>query len=229
MPQDCALRGLLVDIATAVPADRRHGHEKNMKWSMKHGVAHVQLPWLDCQRQAPAEAKVLLEARQAWARTAAAASAAGAAGDGSAGGSAAQEAAQGAAQLERLPPPPLPAAGAAAAPEAEDKTDEMVSKLAAWSSRPSCKRQARQLPVTRGARSSASPAAAAQLGGSSVAASDAGSGSVAKECQEAVEYVPGPLLLFPDTSAVLSMLGANGLQGRTVLSMGVLQVGLVTV
>lgn len=42
----------------------RTGHESNLV--LRKGAFHVRLPWLQCQRQAPAEALVLKNVRNAW-------------------------------------------------------------------------------------------------------------------------------------------------------------------
>ncbi len=128
--------------------------------SKTHSVAgkpaHVRLPWVRCQRQAPAEASVLLEARAAWAVQ------------------------------------PMPESQPSEVPRAPSS-----GRAAAESESPRSARQDVQTPPQPKTKSETS---AAPPGGT------------------------GPLLLFPDTSAMLSMLGAGqGTGAATPFTMHLLE------
>jgi hypothetical protein len=71
--QDCAARGLVVDVAQHVPNDRARssvsntsGRELCLSWTKPWREVHVQMPWTTCQRAAPAEAAVLRAAKAVW-------------------------------------------------------------------------------------------------------------------------------------------------------------------
>lgn len=124
-------------------------------WVLAGGAVHVRLPWLQCQRQAPAEAAILKQARAAWAAAAVVAAAA--------------------------PPPPAP---------------------------------------SREPRPAAAPTGRASRGGASPTGPPAAAAAV-----EAAATGAGPLLLFPDTSALLAMLGATGFASAgTPLTLRLLEV-----
>lgn len=132
------------------------------------GKCHVRLPWLACQKQAPAEAEVLktvksvYQQRSTWEQQ--------------------QPQPPAAATIAAAPPPPPP-------------------------------------PPQAGAPPPPPPAAAA----APYTAAAAAAAPSAPSASASPSWGRGPLLLFPDTSAVLSMLGANLSLARPVVSLGELQ------
>jgi hypothetical protein len=210
--------------------------------SLSPRQVHVQVPWLSCQRLAPAEAPVLQQMKDAWRRARRAeppADCAPAAG-------AAAAAAPGAAMspFQQPPPPPRqapqeqplaaalasileqqqPQPPAPAPPPPPRRVSGGGDAAIPFGQPPPPPPRAPQPPPPppRAAQPPPppprpTPAPAAAVGGSPEAA------TAALGAAEA-EFAGGPLLLFPDTSALLAMLGANPALGGTTLSVAQLQV-----
>lgn len=168
--QQC--QGLVYDIPKAEKS-AGHSHEHKLTLSRLTAGCDLRLPWLQCQKQAPAEAQLLRSVKDVFR-----------------------------AQGPWLRPPPQPAAAVAAS----------ISPAA-----------------------TAQPAVTAGGGGGSgltpppppppavAGAADRSAASWSLSSTSTQAFGRGPLLLFPDTSALLSMLGANAQLGPPVLSMSSLQ------
>lgn len=177
----------------------RKGRELNLAWSKPWQAVHVQMPWLSCQRSTPAEAAVLQDAKAIWGRpgggggrVVAGSQQTADTSSSSVGSNAAGAVATGGAL--RRPPPPLPlrrAAGAAAAAAAA-----ATAAAAAAAASPA----AVSTPATSDTASSPAQASCAIAAPLRLPV-----GEDTPACG-ALSYAEGPLMLFLDTSALLSML-----------------------
>lgn len=195
--QDCAARGLVVDIAQEVPVSERasrtdsKGRELNLSWSLPWQEVHVQMPWLSCQRAPPAEAAVLKAAKAVWSKRAAAADSS---------------------SRDRH------ASTVSLAADAQQKQQQQQQQQHMGlnnSRRHGCVVAAAAATAAAGKESAVSslietppPPPRAALAAEAMGAS--ASTGVRGTAAAAVEYQEGPLMLFLDTSALLSMLGCAG-------------------
>lgn len=214
--QDCAARGLVVDIAKELPVSERkcsdsRGRELNLAWSLPWTGVHVQMPWLSCQRSKPEEAAVLQAAKAVWGRRAAAA----AAGPGRLLAASAQRS-----QWQRS------AGDGGVTPGGSSRVGGVVAAMAAAAGGG----EDMQLPLLHPPPPPPPPAklAAATSNSSSTAFAapllPAQAGSSSSTNSSAVEYQDGPLMLFVDTSAFLAMLGCPGsVTSSTNLTLKLLQ------
>jgi hypothetical protein len=227
--QDCAARKLVVDIAKELPVAQRtrtdsRGRELNLVWSLPWQQVHVQMPWLSCQRSTPSEAAVLQAAKAVWGRGPVAA----AAGSSTAGPSSQQQ------QRRQLTPPSLAAGSggrmaavvaamsaeaAGVRPQQDDNAVLPFMQQPPPPPPPAAAKPQQKPPGSVKFSFSAGPSTSSAAGAAAEPAGDSSSSSSA-----AVSYQDGPLMLFVDTSAFLSMLGCPGnVASGTCLTLKLLQ------
>ena len=229
------------------------GRELNLRWHKPWNTVHVQMPWISCQKRAPAEAPVLQLAREAWGVgrrgrpvVAAAAVAGGGGGggivEGGGAGTIGSSSSRGGGTLG-LKGGVIKGRGAAAAGEGEGRELETESYFPVVTRGDVTSSSSSKIACGVAATASATTAAAAagEVSGSGVTGGISGEGGAAASSRsssgggvggavdaEGVGSVgqlgSGPLLLFPDTSALLAMLGVPGVAQKTSFTMSILQV-----
>lgn len=173
-------------------------------WSKPWSSVQVQMPWLSCQRTAPAEAAVLQAARAVWGRGAAAAGAQQAAASGNhrqqqqqqVGGSCGRASSR----------PAVVAAAVYDASDADAARSGVALPLVLPQPPPPPRTTAQQGSTTAVTASNGSSSSSTQHAAAPPPRLPADDDSM----RAAVSYQDGPLMLFVDTSALLSMLGCPG-------------------
>eukprot|EP00798_Chlamydomonas_sp_ICE-L_P013400 gene13398-19251_t len=231
-------RALVVDVPQVVKAGKNHDHEMHLRISRTPllGV-HVQLPWLACQKQAPSESALLQDTKSAYNKPSNATPAAGkprhvgSTAPSPVPGKKTQQVAStkmafGLPDSLCLPPAGTLVGGTAPSPVPGKKTQQAASTtieppeslcvppfrhVGGTTPSPVPGKKTQQTASTSSAPSPSPQPAASYQGG--VVDGDGRDGG----------YRSGPLLIFPDTSALLSMLGANIDLARPSITMDILQ------
>ncbi|KAF5840569.1 hypothetical protein DUNSADRAFT_16232 [Dunaliella salina] len=219
LEQQLESRGLHVEIPEVVKAQAGHTHQQNLRWQSiivgrtykpsggkRGGVpSHVRLPWIQSQKQAPSESAVLMAVRSIYQRPKQPALAQ------ARSMPQAMQTAQAAAPPPPVPaqlqPQPLPPSQMSVPPPTQPSATTQDFPPSTAPAPPS---PPRPTPVQGGRPGAPLPPRPATDGTSlaPTAPTTNNSNNIITD-NASGHFAPGPLLLFPDTSALLSMLGCN--------------------